>query len=70
MKESGGDWLFSITRQQQQQQLVLHVDMWGTPTVMAVDGLDQGVALSWWSYYHVMEMRRELSSVSILAGGL
>ena len=63
MKESGGEWMLT-----EQQQLVLHVDRRGTPTVMELGTLDRGVGQSGYSSGHVLEMRRELSSVLIWAG--
>ena len=42
MKESGGEWLMTVTAVS--LQLVLHVDRQGTPTLKAMDLLDRGVA--------------------------
>ena len=70
MKESGGECMLadSLQQQQQHQQLVLHVDRRGTPTVMVLGTWDRGGGQSGQRSVHVVEMRRDLSSVYIMAG--
>ena len=69
MKESGGELVLAVTLTDTlQQQLVLHVDRWGTPTVMVLGTLDGGVGQSGQRSHFVVEMKRDLSSVHILAG--
>ena len=65
MKESGGEWLLTVTAVS--LQLVLHVNRQGTPTLV-MDPLGRGVDQFGYTCC-VMEMRRELSSVSTVAGG-
>ena len=60
--------MLTDTLQQQHQQLVLHVDRRGTPTVMVLGTLDRGVGHYGQRSRFVVEMRRNLSSVHIMAG--
>ena len=64
MKENGGEWLLTVTL-----QLMLHVDRQGTPTLKALDPLNRGMAQFGYTSGIVLEMRRELSSVSTMGGG-
>ena len=48
---------------------MLLVDRWATPTVVALETLDGGVAQPGYSSCLALEMRRDLNSAATLAGG-